>query len=148
MQVRPEIFAFSVILFVPLAYATFSIQDACAAPVSPRYQTGTCSGMPQDSAGKTCCWREPVEGKLLGERYCQTCYKTWDEVTETFTETCTTPEKQAVAPLRPELSGTLDEGGVIEGNRTTPDSDQKTGIFKDPIENNDTFSQDDIGNLD
>jgi hypothetical protein len=41
----------------------------------------------------------------------------------------------------------LEEGNIQESNITTPDSDQKTGIFKDPTENNDTFSQDDIGNI-
>lgn len=54
-------------------------------------------------------------------------------MTETFTETCTTPEKQAAGPPRPELSGTLDEGG-IEGNTTGPNLTENRlpagGVFK------------------
>jgi hypothetical protein len=47
----------------------------------------------------------------------------------------------------PELSHPLEERDIQEGNITTSDSDQKKGVFKDPTENNDTFSQDDIGGI-
>lgn len=143
MNSRPGIFATSIVLLVPFAYATLSMQDACARASHPGYDKATeCTGS-QDT-GKTCCWREPVEGQMLGVKYCQTCTTKCDSK-GTCTETCTRAEKQAME--RPDLSGPLEEGNIQGSNITTPDSDQKTGIFKDPTENNDTFSQDDIGNI-
>lgn len=144
MQVRPEIFAISVILFVPLAYATSSIPDVCAVPASDNYVTSKdCTGTLSGDGIRTCCWVEKdANGKAVDK--CQSCSRSTDKDGDPvlFCGPVLFP-----GSLKPELSGTLDEGGVVEGNRTTLDSDQKTGIFKDPIENNDTFSQDDIGNL-
>jgi|SRR5688572_9156648 hypothetical protein len=140
MQFRPEIFAISVILFVPFAYATFSISDVCAVPPSVKW------GLSQDCTGalnkgdgiKTCCWIEKdAKGNEVDR--CQACSAHDDG--EIYCGPVTFPES-----LRPGLSGTLDEGGVIEGNTTgsklTENRLPGGGVFKAP-EPNISFSQTD-----
>lgn len=72
MKSRPEIFAISIILFVPFAYATFSIPDVCAVPPDPGYTgSSTCAARTTNpetgTEMQTCCWKE--DWKMM----CQTC---------------------------------------------------------------------------
>lgn len=57
----------SLLLLVPLVYASTSIPDACAAIRDPKYDTGSCTGDKNGKKGQTCCWRVQVPGQLLGE---------------------------------------------------------------------------------
>lgn len=67
MNSRLGIFAISVILLVPFAYATFSIQDACAAPREEGWGGSTCKII-LDGERKACCWHEAT-----GDQVCQIC---------------------------------------------------------------------------
>ncbi len=122
-------------MFVPLAYATFSIQDACAVPASTGYLfSKNCSGEERDpDKGQLCCWNEK-DSKGKEQLYCQICREAKGGLD------CDPAVVMSPPPPKPELSGTLEEGNVLEGNATgrLPGG----GIFKVP-ETNLTFSQTD-----
>jgi hypothetical protein len=142
MHNNSAIFAVSIILLVPFAYATFSISDACAAAHHPRYATGTCTG--DDNTGKTCCWREQKEGSILGDTYCQTCTLSYDPKTKLTTEKCGLVTKQLIKPPTTDESGPLQGGGVLEDPATSPKLEGNVGPrgeFQELPENNMTFSE-------
>jgi len=127
MQIKTPIFVVSVILLVPFVYGFSIIPDVCAAAQHPRYQTGNCTGS-QDT-GMTCCWREPIEGSILGQKYCQTCTTTYDPKTKLHTEVCTSPTKQASAN---DPSGSLPDLNQDLTTERLPGG----GVFKAPDTNN------------
>lgn len=138
---------------MPFVYATFSIPDVCAeAPAAGYTSSKTCAApttTPKGETVQTCCWKERTgTSQAPGSEinYCQTCYSTGGNIGNL---NCTPKQQQAAGPLKPELSGTLEEGQVIEGNTTGSNVSQDRlpggGIFKVP-ETNLTFSQTDSSN--
>jgi hypothetical protein len=144
MHSRFVIFAVSAVLLVPFVYATSSLPDVCAVPASDNYVTSKdCTGTLSGDGIRTCCWVEKdANGKEVDK--CQACSRSTDKDGDPvlFCGPVLFP-----GSLKPELSGTVEEGGIIEGNTTSPDIDQKRGVFKERTDSNNTFSQDDIGNL-
>jgi hypothetical protein len=113
---RSVIFVVLGVLFVPFVYGSSSILDACAAIPDDRFGTSSyCSGGVKSREGKTCCWREQVPGKLLGDTYCQTCYEKTDSKGNSYLQ-CTEKTKQALK-LPTEQSGPA--GTVLEEQTTT-----------------------------
>lgn len=134
MNSRPEIFLVATVLLVPFLYATSSIPDVCAEAQHPGYSSSaSCTG--SDDTGKTCCWREKVEGSMLGEKWCQTCTTKPTPDGKGASTTCTWPKKQASA---------IEPSGNLPGlnQDLTQDRIPGGGIFKVP-ETNLTFSQTD-----
>jgi hypothetical protein len=70
IHTKRVIFMILPLLFVPLVYGLSSTPDACAVPPDNRWFSGNCSGT---KTKQTCCWREPIPGSILGQKYCQTC---------------------------------------------------------------------------
>jgi hypothetical protein len=136
VEIKFSIFVVSAILLVPFLYfAASPLPDACAVPPSTGYLfSKNCSGDEQDQdKGQLCCWNEKdKQGK--DQLICQVCREAEGGLD------CDQPVVMAPPPLKPGLSGTLEEGNVLEGNATgrLPGG----GIFKAP-ETNLTFSQTD-----
>lgn len=152
METSPKFFLISTVLLVPFVYGISFIPDVCAVDPAPGYlNSNTCGAKttnPETGVTKqTCCWKErtgtsqaPGPEKIV----CQTC-EDHGRPGENLVG-CDAPVTQAAAPLKPELSGTLDEGQIIEGNTTDPDLTQDRlpggGIFKVPGTNA-TFAEHD-----
>lgn len=138
MNSRPEIFLVATVLLVPFLYYTSSISDACAAISAPGFRSSqNCNEkVMKEGSEKTCCWREPIEGSILGQKYCQTCTEKCSPDQKSCTETCTFPEKKASAT---DPSGTLPDLNQDLTTERLPGG----GVFKVP-ETNLTFSETDI----
>src|SRR5687767_1902034 len=138
MHNNSAIFAISTVLLVPFLYYTASIPDACAAD-SRYYTSADCTSHKDGS--RTCCWREPIPGSILGQTVCQTCKQVADK--DSIRETCTWPTKQALKVPESGAAGPLQEGGVLEDPATSPKLGQDVfpkdgGVFEQP-ERNMTF---------
>ncbi|MDP9488595.1 MAG: hypothetical protein M3P28_00110 [Thermoproteota archaeon] len=133
-SIRP-IFVFSTVLLVPILYYVASIPDACARPGSPGYYSSqNCSGSLLSKEGRTCCWREPIPGSILGEKVCQTC-KEEAKPGGVISETCGPQTKQSAARQPSETLPDLNQD-------LTTDRLPGGGIFKVP-DSNVTLSQTD-----
>ena len=93
--------------------------------------------------GQTCCWREQVPGKILGETKCQTCKNYKDANGNTY-EKCTDPAKQAIKP-EGETTGPQ-QGGVLEDPSNLPElqgqiDSKRADILADLNDNNLTFAE-------
>lgn len=137
MHSKYAIFMVSAVLLVPFVYATSSLPYVCAVPASGDYVTSKdCSGTLEGEGIRTCCWEKD------GAIQCQSCQRSTDKDGDPvlFCGPVVFP-----GSLRPGLSGTLDEGQVIEGNTTGPGLTQDGlpgGVFKVP-ERNQTLTQSD-----
>lgn len=69
---------FLILTIYGILYLSSSVSSVDAAPRDPRWGTPnvTCDDeydYETDTYVKTCCWREPIPGQILGQEYCQTC---------------------------------------------------------------------------
>ena len=64
---------FTILTIYGIIYLSSSISSVDAAPRDIRYDSSKDCKQDISKDEKTCCWREPVPGKILPETYCQTC---------------------------------------------------------------------------
>ena len=61
-------------LLFAFIYSSSSTFDIFAVPADKKWGTYSSACTTDSKTGqKTCCWREPVPGQILGKTYCQTC---------------------------------------------------------------------------
>lgn len=99
MQRRSLIFVVISVLVVGLVYSSFSSYVVVAEPMDPRFDGGgncTDSELRDGALERTCCWREPIPGSILGKKYCQTCTLKTDRTSD-----CKPKEPQSATPEMP-----------------------------------------------
>jgi hypothetical protein len=90
----------------------------------------------------TCCWREPVPGKILGQVYCQTCVKDsndcYDKIAQDFTKTpeSTRPSDndQVLEDQQTEQPSIKSNQGIILEERTIETDSQQNPSFDGEVE--------------
>jgi hypothetical protein len=88
IHTRRVIFMILPLLFVPVVYGISSTTDA-----------------------QTCCWREQVPGKLLGETYCQSCQNV--EFPDGSTQIMCDPKELQFRTTPPTTEETVPPGGGV-----------------------------------
>ena len=74
MPSKPLIIVVISFLFVAFIYSSSSSFNVYAVLPDKRWGTSSSNCSTDDKTGqRTCCWREPVPGQILGKTYCQTC---------------------------------------------------------------------------
>lgn len=132
------------VLLVPFVSGQPLLPIACAAIRDSNYDSSTdCTGSRWDKGGQTCCWREQVPGKILGETKCQTCKNYKDANGNTY-EKCTDPAKQAIKPegetTGPQRGGVLEDPSNLQEFQEQTDS-KRADILADLNDNNMTFAE-------
>jgi hypothetical protein len=87
------------VLVAGLVYSSFSFYVVVAEPQDPRFGAGsncTDTELRDGAFERTCCWREPIPGSILGKKYCQTCTMKTDG-----TGDCKPKEPQSATPEMP-----------------------------------------------
>jgi hypothetical protein len=120
------------VITISMMVLFFNTTYVFAEKPDPGYpNSGDCSWSGPDNKYQTCCWREKVSGKILGEQYCQKC--TWVEG-QGYVD-CTQKELQMLeqppttSPTSPDGPATpTQDDRVIE----QPDKPNKGGVFDLP----------------
>jgi hypothetical protein len=120
------------IIAVSMMVLFFSTTYVFAENPDPGYpSSGDCSWSGPNDKYQTCCWREKVPGKILGEQYCQKC--AWVEG-QGYVD-CSQKELQMLeqppttSPSSPKGSAApIQDGGVLD----QPDKPNKGGVFNFP----------------
>lgn len=127
------------LLIVSIYSLSFAF-DIFAVPADKRWGTSSSNCSTDEKTGqRTCCWREPVPGQILGKTYCQTCDRDG--------KVCKEKVLQFIVPPLSEES-VLPEYGVLEQPSSTSDSsvfpknDGLLGLLDNP-----TIQPDDNSNL-
>lgn len=127
-------------LLIVSIYSLSSALDIFAVPADKRWGTSSSNCSTDEKTGqRTCCWREPVPGQILGKTYCQTCDRDG--------KVCKEKVLQFTVPQLSEES-VLPEYGVLEQPSSTSDSsvfpknDGLLGLLDNP-----TIQPDDNSNL-
>jgi hypothetical protein len=112
-----------------------------AAPRDPGFdRRGECSEKTDNNnniISKTCCWREPVPGQILGKTYCQTCDKNFlncgDKVAQSYNRNIPDVVNQPTVPLTQQPPIESDKDPLI-GDKITKEPLQNSNSNE---ENND-----------
>jgi hypothetical protein len=91
-------------------------------------QSTNCETLPGKTTKIRCCWREPIPGSILGQKYCQTCTAT----TKPGIFNCTEKEKQSLTAPPTAGGNILQEEGVLAPLTEDESVLQQDGVLQQP----------------